>query len=299
MTRCRVVFTACLLLAAGCRRGPAPVGELAARPAELALGWPQFAELVLEFHPSAALPAGAGRPIVFLHLLDEPGSVIRTFDHPLPGDWQPGKPITDRVRIFQSALAEPLAAGKYILSAGLYDPSLGRYVFETSAREVAKREYAVAMLSVPAARAGDPAVRFSEQWLPPESGTDRQILVSRTLLGDAPGTIQFGPIAGPGMLHLGVRIPGDATPGSRLEVLEGGGQPKLRIASSCGGVQAEVAGPGRFDVDLAVPAGASPVTCEISIDPNFRWTTSLRAEASSARLESLDWHPGPVGEAND
>lgn len=299
MTRDRVTTAVSLLLAAACARGPSPVGELSGRPAELVLGWPQFAELVLEFRPSAALPAGAGRPIVFLHLLDEPGSVVRTFDHPLPGDWRPGKPIVDRVRVSQSALAEPLAAGTYILSAGLYDPSLGRFALATGARAVAKLEYAVATLSVPAARAGDPAVRFSEQWLAPEPGTDRQILVSRTLLGEAPGTIQFGPITGPGVLHLGVRIPVDAVPGSRLEVLGGADQPAIRIASSCGGEQAEVAGTGRFDVDFSIPASPSPLTCEISVDPNFLWTTSLRAEASSARLEQLDWHPGPVDEAAD
>ncbi len=299
MIRSRVVFAALALLALGCSRAPSPVGELAARPAELVLGWPQFAELVLELRPTAALPAGAGRPIVFLHLLDEPGSVVRTFDHPLPADWTPGEPILDRVRLFQSALSEPLPAGRYIVSAGLYDLTAGRYVLESGAREVAKREYAVATLTVPAATASDPRVRFSEQWLPPEPGTDRQILVSRTLLGDAPGTLQFGPIAGPGVLHLGLMIPGEAAAGSRLEVLETGSQPKIRILSSCGGEQAEVAGQGRFDVDLAVPGGAAPVTCEISIDPNFRLTTSLRAEATSARLEALDWRPGALGEAAD
>jgi hypothetical protein len=287
------------MLAFACRPGPSPVGEIVARPAELALAWPRFAELELELRPIVALPAGAERPIVFLHLLDEPGSVLRTFDHPLPAAWTPGQPIVERVSLFQSALTDPLPAGRYILSAGLYDPRTGRFALKTAAREVAKREYAVATLVVPPPGANDPTVRFSESWLPPEAGSDRQILVSRRLLGDAPGTLQFGPLAAPGVIHLGLLIPGDTASGARLEVLEGGSQPKVRIVSSCGGEQAEVAGHGRFDVDIAVPAAPAPVTCEISIDPNFRWTTSLHAEATSVRLEELDWSPRAPGEAAD
>ncbi|MBC6952016.1 hypothetical protein DWB58_29210, partial [candidate division KSB1 bacterium] len=40
----------------------------------------------------------------------------------------------------------------------------------------------------------------------------------------------------------------------RLEILDGGPQPKIRIGSTCGGGQPELAGTGRFEVDLDLPA---------------------------------------------
>lgn len=281
---------------AACREAEPPIGALAASPASFELGWPEFAEVELVFEPLEPLPNG-GAPIVFVHLLDEPGSVVRTFDHALQGVWQPGRRLTHRVRIHQSALGEPLDAGSYLLSAGLYRPEQGRFALRTPAEAVSKLEYRIATVQVAPPAEGTPNARFSEHWLPPEPGADRQVLARRTLRGGAPGTIQFGPVEGAGRLFLGLLVPTPDEPGSHLELLDGGAQPKVRIASSCGGGQPEISGTGRLDVDLEVPPAPGARICEVSIEPNFQVTGAESAEATSVRLEVLAW--GPAGDGPD
>lgn len=279
------------LAVAGCRESRAPVAGFEARPARVDLPWPEFREIELAFEPIAELPPGAAPPIVFLHLLDEPGSVVRTFDHPLPGTWKPGAPLRYRVRLYQSALAEPLPAGEYLLSAGLYRPGDDRFALRTAAEEVAPQEYRIATVDVGAPAERMPHARFSETWRPTEPGADRQVLARRTLAGGATGTIQFGPVEGAGRLYLLLQVPGGEGAHERLEILDGGPQPKIRIGSTCGGGQPELAGTGRFDVDLDLPAAAGPRICEITIATNFQVTSPERAESDSVRLEVLAWAP--------
>lgn len=284
-----------LALASGaCRKATSPVADVDVHPSQLRLAWPEYREIDLAVRPLAALPGGATRPTVFLHLLDEPGSVVRTFDHPLPEDWKPGKKIEYRVPIYQSALAEPLASGRYLLSIGIYDASGRRFALRTGGREIARREYQIATVEVPPAAENGPQARFSETWMPPEAGTDRQVLVRRTLRGGAPGTIQFGPVNGPGRILIGLLVPWSSTSEARLELASGASQPKVRVTSSCASEQAEVSGSGEFDLDLSVPPDAAHVTCELNVDPNFKLTTAGRAESTSVRLELLAWSPGPV-----
>lgn len=289
-----VLVSFALLLAASCRRSAPPVAALDASPASLELAWPGFVEVELTFEPLAELPGGTDGTIVFVHLLDEPGSVVRTFDHPLAGAWRVGGRLTHRVRILQSALGEPLEAGQYLLSAGLYRPEQGRFALRTAAEAVSKLEYRIATVAVAPPAEGTPGARFSEHWLPAEPGADRQVLARRTLRAGGPGTIQFGPLEGAGRIFLGLLVPADTGQRSRLELLDGASQPKVRISSSCGGGQPEIAGTGRFDVDLEVPPAPGPRICEVTIVPNFRVTSAESAEATSVRLEALAW--GPEGD---
>jgi hypothetical protein len=287
-------FLACLAAAAvalACGGGSSPVGELRFEPRAIDLGWPEFAEVRIQLRAGSELPADALRPIVFLHLLDEPGSVVRTFDHALPGEWVPGAAFDYPVRLVQSALAEPLPAGDYLLSIGLYTQEHGRFALSGGAEEVAKLEYRVATVRVPPPAPAGPRARFSDDWLPLEPGADRQILARRSLAGGQTGTVQFGPFAGPGRIYLRVEIPDEGRDGARVELASGASQPKLRVTSSCNGEQIELSGSGGFAVDLGVPAGAA-TTCEIAFEPNFQVRWRDRAEATSARLALLAWQPG-------
>jgi len=277
--------------ALACSPGSSPVGVLTFDPPVVELAWPEIAEVRIRIQAERELPAGASQPIVFLHLLDEPGSVVRTFDHALPGVWQVGREFDYTVRVAQSALAEPLAEGQYLLSLGLYTPELGRFALRSTSEQVAKLEYKVAEVRVPPAAPDGPRVRFSEGWLPTEPGADRQILARRSLAGGVVGTLQFGPLAGPGRIYLRVEIPDETSDVARVDLAAGESQPKLRVSSSCGGEQIEVAGAGGFDLDLAVPAGAAP-SCEIALEPNFQVRWRNRAEATSARLAQVAWRPG-------
>jgi len=278
-------------LGAGCGGGRSPVGEMTVTPDHFSLAWPELTEVAVHFHADRELPAAAGKPIVFVHLLDEPGSVVRTFDHALPGDWAAGRDIDYKVRIFQSALADPLPAGEYILSLGLYSAAGDRFALETSAPTVARLEYQVAKVTVPAPTEAGPRVRFSDGWLPPEAGADRQILARRSLIGGAEGTLQVGPLPGPGSVYLKVEIPSVGAELSRLQLAEGEKLPKLQVRSSCGDEQTEVSGSGSFD--LMLPVAAATESCTIVLAPNFQVHRPNSAEPTSARLVVLGWLPAP------
>ena len=128
--------------------------------------------------------------------------------------------------------------------------------------------------------------------MPPESGSGRQVLTQRSLHGEGPGRFQFGPLTGPGTLTLGLVIPTEVGAGSRLELLDEGGQPKVRLETDCGAGEAEISGVGRFDVDFDVPDTEGDAGCQVRVEPNFRLTTTDRSEPSSGRLEFVAWRPG-------
>ena len=288
-----VVLVPCLALAA-CRGAGEPVAELTAAPAVLELQLGSFAELALRVVPLTDLEPGVV-PQVFLHLVDEPGSVLRTFDHRLPGEFRNGQEIAYRVRIHQSAVAEPLAPGRYTLTAGLHDGAGGRFPLRGAGAEVARLEYAVAIVDVPEPSPSLPGVRFSPSWLPVEAGRDRQIVARRPLAGAGPGTFQIGPLQGPGeiLLRLGLPVAGSG----RLERLSEEPTPKIRLHSSCGDFQAELPGePGAdgsgLELLIPVPATAAPVECDIRIEPNFLVRTGDQTEARSISIELLAWRSG-------
>jgi hypothetical protein len=287
------------IVLAGCRGTGEPVAELAASPGELELQLGAYVELALRIMPLADLAAGV-EPRVFVHLIDEPGSVLRTFDHSLPAPFRSGQEIVYKVRIYQSAVAEPLAPGLYTLTAGLHDGSGGRFPLRTAAVEIAKLEYSVASVRVPEPLPSQPAVRFSPEWLPVEPGRDRQIVARRPLAGAGPGTFQIGPLQGPGeiLLRLGLPVPGNG----RLERLSAEPTSKIRLHSSCGDFQAELPGePGAdgsgAEILIPVPATAGAVQCDVRIEPNFVLRTGDQAEGRSINIELLAWRAGAPEDA--
>ncbi len=286
-----------LVVLAGCRGAGEPVAELAVSPAELELQLGTHVELALRIMPLADLSPGVV-PRVFLHLIDEPGSVLRTFDHDLPVPFRSGQEIAYKVRIYQSAVAEPLAPGLYTLTAGLHDGSGGRFRLRAATpktTEIAKLEYAVAAVRVPEPSPEQRAVRFSPEWLPVEPGRDRQIVARRPLAGAGPGTFQIGPLQGPGeiLLRLGLPVPGTG----RIERLSAEPTSKIRLHSSCGDFEAELPGePGAdgsgAEILIPVPATSGPVQCDVRIEPNFVLRTGDQAEARSINIELLAWRAG-------
>ena len=277
-----------------CRRAGEPVAELAVAPAELELQLGAFVELSLRIIPLVDLEPGVV-PQVFLHLVDEPGSVLRTFDHVLPAGFLPGREIAYRVRVHQSAVAEPLAPGLYTLTAGLHDGKGGRFRLRSASPEVAKLEYPVASVRVPEPSPSLPGVRFSPSWLPVEPGRDRQIVARRPLAGAGPGTFQIGPLQGPGEILLRLGLP---TGGSgRIERLSEETTSKIRLRSSCGDFQAELPGEPEpngsgVEVLIPVPTTPAPVDCDIRIEPNFLVRNGNQSEERSISIEVLAWRSG-------
>lgn len=273
-----------------CHPGGRPVADLASDRAQVDLAYPETVDLDLTLTPRAARPT-AGDLLLFVHLLDEPGSVVRTFDLPLDGPWKPGEAQRLRVRLHQSALAEPLPPGDYLLAAGLYAPgadTTGERFTLGAGHEIARQEYRLATVRVPSPAAELPRFRFSDRWLPAEPGTDRQVLARRWLAGGgAPGELEIGPLAGPGALWIRLEIPA-ATGGDRVEVETAGEPPRVAVTADCGGFESVAAGSGPHDFELAIPAGAA-TSCRVAIDPNFRFVRAAGGGPVSVALEILAW----------
>jgi len=275
----------CLALLAACADEPVPVGRVALEPAMLTLPYPGTAEAEIVWEPIAPLGAVQGELRVFVHLLDADGELVRTFDHRFPRGWEVGRPTSYPLELYQSALGEPLPAGGYRLTVGLHDAHR-RWTLETTGAELGRNEYQLATVDVPGTEPaeGFPRLAFSEGWLAPEPGADRQIL-GRRWLGPEGAIRVSGTGTAAGRLSLVVAVP--QLSGSMERTLEEGViGPALRVTSTCDASETMVTGTGSHRVDLAVPADAD---CEIRFDPNYRLTWPGSRGERSVLLENLYW----------
>jgi hypothetical protein len=287
-----VAFTL-VSVATGCSKGGETVATLRTSPSEIRLPFPGFEPVRIELTPTRELPPDAELQI-FLHLLDEPGSVLRTFDLPVPGGWTPGRTKEIEARLYQSALADPLESGTYLLTAGLYDRNSGRFGLDTEAVEVARLEYQIGTVSVPPPGAELPGVRFSEGWLPAVPGQDRQVLSRRGLDGKGPSTFQIGPLSPPGQLLL--RLAPALVVVGRIELDGEESTAKVRLRSSCGGFEAELSGDAASEALIDVPAAAGAVSCDVELAPNFVVRSPDDGKLRSIAIEVLAWRSGaPAG----
>lgn len=270
------LVVAAALLAGGCdSEPPRPVGRLAVTPAEVWLGHGRSATLSAEWTMTAPLveagEAGAASPLprVFVHLLDDAGKVLRTFDHALPFDWRPRETRESAIELWQSVMAPPLPPGEYRLTAGLYEPESGRrWRLETGeggAPEVDEGEYAVARVRVPPAEPGV-EISFEGSWSPAADGADRQVLALRWLRKE--GSLVLAGLPPPAArLVLGLRVP-EPGDGERWVLDPGADAVRVRVSSSCAARPAVVEGAGghRVALDLRPPADGR---CEVRLVPSF------------------------------
>jgi hypothetical protein len=281
-----LVVAACL---AGCRGEPPAVARLTVEPHDVQLGFPHLRQVRFNWQPIASLGPGAegAAPVVFVHLLDREGKVLRTFDHPFPVAWQEGVPASYEVRLYQSALAPPLAAGRYRLSAGLYGAHGMRWPLAAGLR-IARDEYEVAGVEVPPPGPG-PRFGYSGAWLPSEPGGDRQLLARRWLAGV--GAIEVRDLPGPGTIWLVLSIPDGKGEGEQMVFDAGANTPSVLVSGSCGGTETGLSGSGRHEVEVAVDPSAHGGVCELRLRPNFTLLVHGRPRRSVA-LDALAWAPG-------
>jgi hypothetical protein len=279
-----LVVAACL---AGCRGEPPAVARLSVEPHTVRLGFPELREVRFDWQPVAALSGGAS-PTVFVHLLDGKGRVLRTFDHPFPGAWQEGVPSAYEVKLYQSALAAPLAAGRYRLTAGLYGAHGMRWPL-AAGPPVAREEYQVAEVEVPPP-AGGPRFLYSGAWLPSEPGGDRQLLARRWLAGE--GTLEVRDMPGPGSVWIVLSIPDGKGPGEQLVFDPGANTPSVLVDGSCGGAETGLSGSGRHEAEIAADGSAHGGVCQLHLKPNFVLLVHGQPRRSVA-LDTLAWAPGP------
>jgi len=288
MSQITLALTLCLGLTA-CREAPTPVAALRVAPSQIDLGFPHDETLTIELDMRQTLPAGV-TPWVMVHLVDHEGALVRTFDHPLPGAWAPGESMSDTVVLYQSALAAPLAAGRYQLSLGLYDPAGGRWPLETDGTEIHADEYALATVEAAEGSDSAPKVFFSPTWMATEPGTDIQVLGRRWLRSE--GAIRFSDLTVPGRARLVLRI---APPDPQLEDMvldEGFAEAQLDVASSCGEETWTLSGIGTHVVEAPLGPTAEGGDCEISLTPHFKIVTRRNLNSRVLALDVLSWRAG-------
>jgi len=285
-----VALSACLALA-GCQEAPNPVANLRVAPAQLGLPFPHYqaVEITIDMvEPIEAAPV----PWVMVHLLDLSGSVVRTFDHPLPDEWVPGQSQSYTIDLYQSALAPPLDPGVYQLSAGLYDAAGNRWALLTEGEQVHRLEYAVGAVEVLQGAGSAPKFLFSPTWMATEAGTDVQILGRRWLRSE--GAIRLESVATEGTVRLDLRI---EAPDPQLEDLvldEGFNRVQLDVATTCGEETWSLTGVGTHVLEIPVgqltenePADG----CEISLTPHYRVVTRRNLNSRALALDLLAWRP--------
>jgi len=282
-----------LLCAAGCQRKVSVAGSLDVQPRSITLPYPQLATVHLTWTPAAASGEGdtPSEPLVFLHLLGAKDQVLRTFDHPFPQHWLAGAPVSYDVKLFQSALAPPLAPGKYRLSVGLYDQSGKRWALDGLGEPMKRQEYRAAEVEVPPQPAG-PRLEFSQAWLQLEAGSDKQV-VARRWLSEQPGEIRVEAIPGPGTLWLSFRIPpGDGASQKLVYHEAAGNTPAVVVRDTCGAVETGISGPGPHEVEMPIEAPGAEGACRISLVPNFHVVSPDRPALRSVALENAAWIAG-------
>jgi hypothetical protein len=276
---------AALSILAACGGDEQAVARLQVEPKTVRLGYPEVQAVRFSWAPAAPLGDNA-TPTVFVHLLDDKDTVVRTFDHPFPQPWREGVPVEHDVKLYQSALGDPLPAGTYRLTVGLYNAEGKRWALDGLGKDLGRHEYVASEIQVPAENPG-PRFAFSKNWLPKEPGGDRQILGRRWLAERS--AIRVLDMRSPSTVWMVLRIP-EVSGGEKL-VLQGDSKiPSLLIGGSCGTVETNISGPGYHEIELALNPPPRPGGfCRIILEPNFQIEPAGTGRPRAVSLENIAW----------
>lgn len=275
------------LLPASCSK-PAPVAQVEVNPPLLQLPFSQVQTVHLTWTPSG--PIGDEKPTVFVHLLDSKQKVERTFDHPFPQRWREGAPVSYDLKLYQSALAQPLAPGKYQVTLGLYGKNGKRWPLSGLGDPVGRDEYKAFQVQVPNADS-HPRFVFSPNWMDVEPGGDRQVVARRWLVDR--GTIRLVDQRAPGTVWMVVQIPPTSLTDYRMVLDEGASTPSVTIRGSCGCPETSITGPGLHEVELSLDAPAPGDFCNLVLSVSFSLEPLNPAgKRRSASLENIAWELG-------
>lgn len=267
-----------LAAASGCRGRAEPVATLSVEPKDVSLPAGRAAGWKLTWNPKAPLDDVQGKPRVFVHVVGPGRNLLRTFDHRLAEEWTPFKAQSYEIDLYQSAIAEPLPAGAYEVTAGLYDDSSGeRWALEAAGDEVGRREYRVATLVVPPEPVAKPDYAFGGDWLA-EPGGSKQVIERRCARGE--GTIAVRGVASAGTLLIGSSVP---------KLASGAWGGAVAVTATCGTERYEINGPEVQWTRIPVAPSAADPACEVRFTPI---PPAAGGNERSVCLEVLAWRPG-------
>jgi hypothetical protein len=280
------IALAAAALAAGCGGKHTPVAKVQVEPQKVRLAFAQAQELHLTWTPMAALDSE--QPTVFVHLLDDRKKVVRTFDHAFPERWREGTPVSYDIKLYQSAMAPPLPAGKYAVTLGLYGKDGKRWALDGLGESVGRDEYKVGEVEAPAQK---PNLRFafSPVWQPLEPGGDRQVLARRWMAER--GMVRLVNQHGPGTVWMVVQIPQTQSPDYKLVLDPGATAPSVRALGSCGGTEMALTGPGLHELELALEPPPPGGFCRVLLTSNFMLEPTTVGKKRSVSLENIAWIP--------
>lgn len=276
-----VSLAAGLLAAASCGRSR-PVATLAVYPVTLNLGPSGVTPLTLRWNPTGPLDGLQGKPRVFVHVLDGGRRLLRTFDHPLPESWTPGRAQRYEIELYQSVIGDPLPPGAYEMTFGLYDDGgKKRWPLVVDGEEVGRNEYRLASLVAEAAAAA-PSFEFRGPWAPVEPGSSKQVIARRCL--SAGGSIAVVGAPSPGTVRVAVSVD--------TKGIAAGSRGAWRVSASCSPETLEVSSSDLRWVGFSVTGAAGNPACEIRFEPP---ASAGGSPAQSLCLEVLAWRPGAPG----
>jgi hypothetical protein len=275
------------LLPASCSK-PVPVAQVEVNPPLVQLPFSQVQTVHLTWTPSGSI--GDEKPTVFVHLLDAKQKVARTFDHPFPQRWREGAPVSYDLKLYQSAMAQPLAPGKYQVTLGLYGKNGKRWPLSGLGDPVGRDEYNAFQVQVPNADSR-PRFAFSPNWMDAEPGGDRQVLARRWLVDR--GAIRLVDQHAPGTVWMVVQIPPTSLSDYRVVLDEGANAPSVMIRGNCGCPDTSITGSGLHEVELNLDAPAPGDFCHLLLSASFSLEPlSPTGKRRSASLENIAWEPG-------
>lgn len=277
-----VVLAVCAALA--CSEPEQPVAALRASPPRVSLPFSQSASIELIWTPLAPRSALGDRPLVFVHLVDQEESLLRTFDHPLDiEDWSVGVATSHPLELTHSYLAPHFEAGEYRLTAGLYDPEGIRFALrgDGEGEGLAGYEHVVATVLIPDSRPTS-NIAFLGDWRPLENAGDLQRVRHRWMGADS--RLEIAPIREPQRLGLELQIPIEI----ESSVPNSSAAPGVQVSNSCG--QGQQVGPGRHRIDLELEPGPDETDCVVELAPSVVWKDD-RGTTRSVSLQGLTLTP--------
>ncbi len=258
--------------------GP-PVAALEFPAAGVPLAHASSATIDLAWTPLEPLDPPDATPFLFVHLLDGDGRMHRTFDRAISGDFDSAE---GSLEIWQTALSEPLEAGSYRLTAGVYDVATGRrWRLRTSAEEIDEGEYEIATIEVESAERQTPELAFEGEWHAPDDTLLQN--PGRRWMGKS-GSLRLLGTTGWSELALSLSITDLSKAGHQAIFEDEAEAPRLVIGNGCAGdSETRVDGYGVHAVTLAIDTEED---CVISFAPNFMM---LGLDDFNRRSIGLEW----------
>lgn len=281
-----------LLVLPSCSHEGAAVGALAVSRTSLILPFPERTDLTVSWTPQHRLQNLEPPLRVFVHLRGAGGEILRTFDHPFPAPWEPGRVVQYDVALFQSALGPPLPPGSYDLTMGLYDAAGRRWAVNAPGELVARDEYRVAAVVVPMAMPPVPHFVADAGWGLVEAGGGAQILGRRWLTRS--GHMALQGIQSDGSVWMRLIVAAASGESQQLVLDPGADQQAVRISTSCGPGEEYLTGGGPHEVRLAIELeghDSAQQPCDIRFDANFQVVDLETLKRRVLQLEILSWIP--------